>query len=161
MCLAARGGPYKDMYIQACLKLGINFSLTTKACSILMNETREQETSAVLRSAPGRCVRATKTCHAIHLGKTWPSFPWSSGAAALVTGTLGPTLSSRQRLPRRGKLRLSTLQTLFCQQQAHAFTPQLSLENKIKLFKIIHKSINKLGKIVDFLPQVSFLPVHN
>ena len=45
MCLAARGGPYKDMYIQACLKLGINFSLTTKAGSILMDKTREQEAS--------------------------------------------------------------------------------------------------------------------
>ena len=102
-----------------------------------------------MRSAPGRCVRATKTCHAIHLGKTWPSFPWSSGAAVLVTGTLGPTLSSRQRLPRRGKLRLSTLQTLFCQQPAHAFTPQLSLENKNFLKSSISQFTN-LARLLTF-----------
>ena len=111
-----------------------------------------------MRSAPGRCVRATKTCHAIHLGKTWPSFPWSSGAAVLVTGTLGPTLSSRQRLPRRGKLRLSTLQTLFCQQQAHAFTPQLSLAMKSNFLKPSTNRFTKLTRYpVDiFLPQVLF-----
>ena len=132
----------------AFLKLGINFnfSLTTKACSILMDETREQVASVEDRPWSLRPGDKNLSCDTSR--KNLAKLPMVQRCSGLlVTGTLGPTLSSRQRLPRRGKLRLSTLQTLFCQQQAHAFTPQLSLENKIKLFKIIHKSIHKLGKM--------------
>ena len=71
-------------YIQAFLKLRINFnfSLTTKAGSIHKTPdwwTKQESRKVELRTAPGRCVRATKTCHAIHLGKTRRRFPWSSG----------------------------------------------------------------------------------
>ena len=108
----------------------------------------------MLRSAPGRCVRATKTCHAIHLGKTRRRFPWSSGGGHR---DLGPDPQQQQRLPRRGKLRLSTLQTLFCQQSAHAFTPQLSLAMISNFLKASTNQVTKLTRYRDdLLPQISF-----
>ena len=124
-----------------------------------MDETREQEASVEERPWSLRPGDKNLSCDTSR--KNLAKLPMVQRCCGAGHRDLGPDPQQQQRLPRRGKLRLSTLQTLFCQQQAHAFTPQLSLENKIKLFKIIHKSINKLGKIVDFLPQVSFLPVHN
>ena len=99
--------------------------LHTQHNTRLMDETREQETSVEERPWALRPGDKNLSCDTSR--KNSATLPMVQRRCGGGHRDLGPDPQQQQRLPRRGKLRLSTPQTLFCQQSAHAFTPQLSL----------------------------------